>query len=322
MLGGPTCRHRLGAGLGLSPVGLFEAIRRDARREGLSVRALARRYRVHRRTVRQALASPVPPARKPRLSVAPKLDPVRPLIDAMLREDLAAPRKQCHTTRRVLARLVDEHGVRDLSYSTVRDYVPERRVEINAEAGRCVGEAFVPQTHDPGEEAAVDFADLWIDLKGCARRFFCSRCCCRSPAGRFTARSPRRRIANRTATVGRGFAAEAVLLRPLPVEPFEPGLALTPRVDRYAQVTVRTCCYSVPVRLIGRQVRALLRASELHIFDSPAQIARHPRSVVKGGQVLLLDHYLEVLVRKQARRAGRVDGAGAGPQDRDVHRRG
>lgn len=83
--------------MGLSRVGLFEAIRRDARWEELSVRALAKRYGVHRRTVRQALGSPVPPARKPRTSVASKLDPVKPLIDAMLREDLTAPRKQRHT---------------------------------------------------------------------------------------------------------------------------------------------------------------------------------------------------------------------------------
>jgi hypothetical protein len=38
-------------------------------------------------------------------------------IDAMLRADLDAPRKQRHTARRVLARLVDEHGAADLSYS-------------------------------------------------------------------------------------------------------------------------------------------------------------------------------------------------------------
>jgi hypothetical protein len=38
-------------------VELFEQIRRDHDREGLSRRALAERYRVHRRTVRQALES-------------------------------------------------------------------------------------------------------------------------------------------------------------------------------------------------------------------------------------------------------------------------
>jgi transposase len=141
--------------LGLSRVGLFEAIRRDRQREGLSIRALAGRYQVHRRTVRQALASPVPSPRKHRSQAAPKLDPVTPLIDAMLCEDLTAPPQQRHTARRVLARLVDEHGVGDITYSTVRDYVRVRRVEINAEVGRCVEEAFVPQTHDPAAEAEV-----------------------------------------------------------------------------------------------------------------------------------------------------------------------
>ena len=145
---------------------LFEAIRRDHRREGLSIRQLARRHRVHRRTVRQALASALPPSRKPRTFQAPVLDPVKPWIDAMLREDLEAPKKQRHTARRVLARLVDEHGVTEISYSTVRDYVAKRRPEILAEAGRPLEAGFVPQTHEPGAEAEVDFHDLWVILRG------------------------------------------------------------------------------------------------------------------------------------------------------------
>ena len=47
-----------------SRVELFEQIRRDRDREGLSIRALAARHGVHRRAVRQALASPVPPAKR------------------------------------------------------------------------------------------------------------------------------------------------------------------------------------------------------------------------------------------------------------------
>ncbi|MBA2638017.1 MAG: hypothetical protein H0U79_07345 [Solirubrobacterales bacterium] len=39
-----------------SRVELFEQIRRDRDREGLSIRALAERHGVHRRAVRQALA--------------------------------------------------------------------------------------------------------------------------------------------------------------------------------------------------------------------------------------------------------------------------
>jgi transcriptional regulator with XRE-family HTH domain len=47
-----------------SRVELFERIRRDRELEGLGLRALARRHGVHRRTVRQALASAIPPERK------------------------------------------------------------------------------------------------------------------------------------------------------------------------------------------------------------------------------------------------------------------
>ena len=74
-----------------------------------------------------------------------------------------------------------------------------------------------------------------------------------------------RRISNRITTVGQDFAEEARLLRPLPVERFEAGLVLTPRVDRHARVTVRQCHYSVPARLIGQGVRVLLRADQLII---------------------------------------------------------
>ena len=53
-----------------SRVELFAAIRRDARREELSIQALAERHGVHRRTVRAALASALPPLRKPRVAQA------------------------------------------------------------------------------------------------------------------------------------------------------------------------------------------------------------------------------------------------------------
>src|SRR3954466_5873337 len=107
-----------------------------------------------------------------------------------------------------------------------------------------------------------------------------------------------RRISNRTMSVGQHFAFEASLLRPLPSEVFQTGLVLTPRVDRYSRVTVRQCFYSVPTRLIGHQVRAVLHASELVLFSGRTEVARHERATVRGSQTLVLDHYLEVLVRK------------------------
>ncbi len=77
---------------------LFALIRRDARVEGLSVRALAVKHGVHRRTVRQALVSSEPPERKPRRGVSRRLESFKPAINAMLLEDTTSPRKQRHTS--------------------------------------------------------------------------------------------------------------------------------------------------------------------------------------------------------------------------------
>jgi len=107
-----------------------------------------------------------------------------------------------------------------------------------------------------------------------------------------------RRIGHRLHTIGEAFAAERTLLKPLPVEPFETGLWLTPRVDRYAQVTIRSNKYSVPSRLIGRQLRVLLNASDLTVHEGRAAVASHERLLGKGGTRLELDHYLETFVRK------------------------
>lgn len=152
-----------------SRVEVFALIRRDARVEGLSIRELARRHGVGRPTVRMALAQAEPPPPKIRVRSAPRLDAFKPVIDAMLVEDTTAPRKQHHTARRVFARLIEEHGASELSYSTVRDYIRRRRPEINAAAGRLV-EVFVPQEHAPGGEAEVDFGDVWVILAGVKTR--------------------------------------------------------------------------------------------------------------------------------------------------------
>lgn len=136
---------------------LFEDIRRDARREDLSIRALAVRHGVHRRTVRAALDSPVPAKRKTPVRIAAKLERFKSVIDEMLVADLIAPRKQKHTVRRIWTRLIDEHGC-GASYSSVRDYVARRRPQIAAEVGSRTETAFVLQDHPPGvepEKAAV-----------------------------------------------------------------------------------------------------------------------------------------------------------------------
>ncbi len=158
-----------------SRVELFEQIRRDREREGLSIRALAERHGVHRRAVRQALASALPPPRKqPDGRPAPKLGPYRPLIDEWLKADREAPRKQRHTARRVWERLRDEHGV-EVSERQVRRYVRARRREL----GEPVDEVFVPQVHEPGIEAEVDWGEAIVEIAGQRRKvsLFLMRAC-------------------------------------------------------------------------------------------------------------------------------------------------
>ena len=147
-----------------SRVELFEQIRRDRDREGLSIRALAERHGVHRRAVRQALLSPLPPAkRSPVRRPAPKLGAYRAIVDAWLEADREAPRKQRHTAKRIHRRLIDEHGA-EVAETTVRDYVRARRRAM----GWPVGDVFVPQVHAPGVGAEVDWGQARVELAGVA----------------------------------------------------------------------------------------------------------------------------------------------------------
>jgi hypothetical protein len=95
--------------------GLFAAIRNDAQ-HGHSIRALATRHQVHRRTIRQALADPVPPPRKPMPKRGRALDQLHDPILAMLTADPGQP------VRQIWEQLLDQHGA-SVSYATVRDYV-------------------------------------------------------------------------------------------------------------------------------------------------------------------------------------------------------
>jgi hypothetical protein len=94
-----------------SRVELFEQIRQDRRVEGASIRELADRHRVHRRTVRQALESAMPLLRRPYPQrPRPAIDAYAGLIDGWLIADQQVPRKQRHTARRVWQRLVAEQA--------------------------------------------------------------------------------------------------------------------------------------------------------------------------------------------------------------------
>ena len=385
----------------------------------MSIRGLAHRHRVHRRTVRQALRSALPPPRKPVAKAAPRLGAHRATIRAWLVADLSAPRKQRHTARRVWQRLVDERGA-SVAESTVRAYAGRVRREL--ESGRAV--VTIPQLHPPGEEAEVDFGgvSVWLDgvltelsmfvmrlshsgravhvcfpgegqeafleghtvalgrLGGVPRRvrydnlkaavtrvlagreriesdrfaalrshfgfdaFFCEpgiagaheKGGVEGEVGRFRRRHlvpvPRveslpelnalleaadraddaRHIAGRLATVGQAAEAEQPALRPLPAEPFDPTVALQAKADRKARISVRGSRYSVPAAHAGRTVDVRLGGGTVTATVAGKVVARHERSAHKGSEVLVLDHFLEVLSRKP----GALPGASALAQAR------
>lgn len=399
----------------------FERIRREHREEEVSIRELARRHGVHRRAVRQALASAVPPPRQSSPRTRPASGPHDATIARWLSEDRAVHRKQRHTARRIWERLVDEEGAA-MSEPTVRRAVARLRRELGLERH----DVAIVAVHHPGEEAQVDFglADVLIGgettrvavfelrlshsgvavhvafgsegqeafleghvsafarlggvparirydnaralvarvLRGRDRveterfialrshygfdSFFCipgergahEKGGIEGEVGRFRRRhfvpTPKvrtlaelnrrleaadradlaRHIGSRRATVGEAGAADGAALRPLPSEPFDAARVTSVRVDAKARVCVRQSFYSVPARFAGRMLTARIGGTAIEVTDAGSVVAAHERSVVRGSQTLLLDHYLEILVRKP----GAMPGALATHQAREA----
>jgi transposase len=386
-----------------SRVELFEQIRRDWRAGGMSIRELAVRHHVHRRTVRQALASAVPPPRKAyRPRPRPAIGPYAAIIDEWLLADRDVPRKQRHTARRIWQRLVAEHGAR-LAEVTVSRYVARRRAELGLDKVQVT----VPQSHEPGAEAEVDFGEFHAQVAGVLLKLwmFVLRLSCSGRAfhvafatqaqeafleghvlgfeyfgavpgrvrydnlkpavvrvlrGRDRAESERfialrshygfdsffcrpglagahekggvegeigrfrrrhlvpvpavaslaalnqliaaadmvddgRVITGRPVTVAAAFAEEQLAMGPLPAEPFDPARLLAARVDGRARVCVRQNYYSVPARYAGRRLPVRLSATAIEVLDGSRVVARHERAAGKYAEILVLDHYLEVL---------------------------
>ncbi|MGO9600702.1 MAG: IS21 family transposase, partial [Isosphaeraceae bacterium] len=133
----------------------YGAIRR-ARRDGMSIRQIARQLEHSRKTVRHALNHAEPPLTpRTRERKAPLLGPVEAIIDQILIDDETAPPKQRHTAAQLFRRLRDEHGYRG-GYAQVQRYVLKHR--------RRERETFIPLGHLPGQRLEADFGHIYVDF--------------------------------------------------------------------------------------------------------------------------------------------------------------
>lgn len=152
---------------------LYEQIRREYEHGAGSIRAVARKFGVHRREVRKALESAMPAERKIPERERPKLAAAIRFIDGILESDRKAPRKQRHTAHRIWTRLRREMPEVEVAESTVRQYVREKKVTL----GLLGREVFVPQSYTWGSEGQVDWYEGWAEFDGEPRKtyLFCLR---------------------------------------------------------------------------------------------------------------------------------------------------
>jgi transposase len=131
----------------------YGAIRR-ARRDGKSIRQIAREFNLSRITVRKVLTHPEPgPAIRNRS--APMLGVFQSIIDQVLVDDETAPPKQRHTAAQLFRRLRDEHGYAG-GYAQVQRYLLRHRHRHQ--------ETFIPLGHLPGQRLEADFGHIYVDF--------------------------------------------------------------------------------------------------------------------------------------------------------------
>lgn len=144
----------------------YDLVRRMFYRRGVSKREISRRTGIHRDTIEKILKYASPPGyrlSKPRSKT--KLGPYIHIINQILKDDHKAPKKQRHTAKRILDRLIEEYGFNG-GYTIVKDYVRERKSRMR--------EVFFPLEQRPGT-SQIDFGQAKVIIGGveCKAYIFC-----------------------------------------------------------------------------------------------------------------------------------------------------
>lgn len=154
------------------------------------------------------------------------------------------------------------------------------------EKGGVEGEAgYFRRNHWVPVPKAVDLADMNLQLMaGCHQ-------------------DEQRQISGREQSVGAALLVERDHLLPLVKEGIDLAQISFPSVNSLGCVKVLTNSYSVPLKA-GTQVQAKVYASTVELWHEGRRVARHDRCYSRQQQVLDLEHYLDVLLRKPGALAG------------------
>lgn len=137
----------------------YEEIRRAYFIEKMSIRAINRRYRYDRDTIRKAITEAAPqPYQMEEAREAPVLGAYKEQIAELLKESELQRRKQRYTGHRIYELLV-EKGYAG-SEGSVHNYVSQQR------KGQKHRKSFLPLEFDPGKDAQVDWGEAEVELNG------------------------------------------------------------------------------------------------------------------------------------------------------------
>ncbi|MED3554310.1 IS21 family transposase [Cytobacillus praedii] len=129
----------------------------------------------------------------------------------------------------------------------------------------------------------------------------------------------RTHVPNKSETVLEMWEKEKEYLHPLPTNRFEACKLISCKVNKTSLITVETNRYSVPSSYVGQAVWAKIFVDRVIVVAQNRVIAEHILSYDRNQMITVLDHYLEVLLKKP--RAIRDAHAFQSPEIPDVFKR-
>lgn len=106
------------------------------------------------------------------------------------------------------------------------------------------------------------------------------------------------KIENRPAPVGKMLEIERRHMLPLPEAMFDPAIAATAKVNRYALVRYDNSYYSVPARFAGQKLTVKAYPLRIEVWCKGERIALHQRTYEQNSYTYCIEHYLPVLEKK------------------------